>query len=243
MPRVIARLDVRGERVIKGIRFEGRRHVGDPHDLAVKYYEQGADELFYLDAMASLCEHNSLAGLIERATDDVFVPMTVGGGIRTVSDVREALLSGADRVYVNTAAVRDFDCVPEIARVYGSSTLAVGIDCSMGKVLIDYGREVTELDALEWARKVGEWAGEIVLTSIDRDGTEQGFDCDLIASVCEAVRCPVAVAGGAGAPEHCLDAIRAGADAVIVGSILHYGKTTIDEIKAAIEQGGIRCRR
>lgn len=233
--RLIARLDVKGEKLVKPIHLEGLRVVGDPHEYALRYYHQGADELLYMDAVASLYGRNHLAGLIERATDSIFVPVTVGGGVRSLDDVRALFSAGADKICLNTAAVRTPDLVARIADRYGAQAVTVSIEAKRSgsgwEAFTDNGRERTGKDAVQWAHDVVELgAGEILATSIDQEGTQKGFDLDLIRALA-GLPVPVVASGGCGSVEHVQEARDAGADAVAVAHCLHYGKFTVREAR------------
>lgn len=227
--RVIARLDIKGPNLVKGIHLEGLRVLGKPEDFSRYYYEQGADELLFVDVVASLYERNSLSDIIRRTASEIFIPLTVGGGLRSIEDIRAVLLAGADKVSLNTAAVRNPELIREAAQYFGSSTIVVSIEAikqSDGRYLafIDNGREYTGLEVVSWAKQVeSSGAGEIVLTSVDKEGTGEGYDCELIKKVTDVVRIPVVACGGAGRPSDVVRAInQGGADAVAVASILHY---------------------
>jgi cyclase len=227
--RIIARLDIKGPNLVKGIHLEGLRVLGKPEDFARYYYENGADELFYQDVVASLYDRNSLNDLISRTAKEIFIPLTVGGGIRTVEDIRSILRAGADKVCINTAAIKNPDLIKEASRVFGSSTIVVAIEAirqSDGKYLAytDNGREHSGLEIIEWAKKVEELgAGEIVITSVDQEGSGLGFDIELTKNVSNAVSIPVIAHGGAGNEEDICNVIQEGnADAVALASILHY---------------------
>jgi cyclase len=227
--RIIARLDIKGPNLVKGIHLEGLRVLGKPEDFARYYYENGADELFYQDVVASLYDRNSLNDLISRTAKEIFIPLTVGGGIRTVEDIRSILRAGADKVCINTAAIKNPDLIKEASRVFGSSTIVVAIEAirqSDGKYLAytDNGREHSGLEIIEWAKKVEELgAGEIVITSVDQEGSGLGFDIELTKNVSNAVSIPVIAHGGAGNEEDVCNVIKEGnADAVALASILHY---------------------
>lgn len=227
--RIIARLDIKGPNLVKGIHLEGLRVLGKPEDFARYYYENGADELFYQDVVASLYERNSLNDLISRTAKKIFIPLTVGGGIRTVEDVRSILRAGADKVCINTAAIKNPQLISEASRVFGSSTIVVAIEAikqTDGSYLAytDNGREHSGLEVVEWAKKVEELgAGEIVITSVDKEGTGLGFDIELTQKVAEAVSIPVIAHGGAGSEEDVRKVIQEGkADAVALASVIHY---------------------
>lgn len=247
--RLIARLDIKGPNLIKGIHLEGLRVVGDPQLYARKYYEQGADELIYMDTVASLYGRNNLQEILRRAARDIYVPMTVGGGLRSIDDVKEILRSGADKVAINTAAVARPELVTEVARRFGSQCMVLGIEAkrvSPGKweVYTDNGREHTGLDVVEWCQRGYELgAGEILLTSVDQEGTRKGFDTALINAVTAAVPIPVIASGGMGSFEHLVDAVHSGADAVAMADILHYERSTLLEIRSRALKAGLSVRR
>ncbi len=248
--RLIARLDVKGPNLIKGVHLEGLRVIGDPHEYACRYYEQGADEIIYIDCVASLYGRNSLTEIVRHASEDVFIPMTVGGGVRSVKDVELLLRVGADKVAVNTAAVARPELIAEIATNFGSQCMVLSIEAkSTGpgrwEVYTDNGRERSGLDVLQWARHgVALGAGEILLTSIDREGTRKGFEVDLIRSVAEAVAIPVIASGGMGSVAHLTEVALAGkADAVAMADILHYDRMTLQEIRREAAAGGIKVSR
>lgn len=235
--RIIPRLDIKGPNLVKGIHMEGLRVLGKPEYFARYYYEKGADELIYMDAVASLYGRNSLLEIIERTAREIFIPLCVGGGLRTVDDIRAVLRAGADKVTINTAAVRNPELIREASRAFGSSTIVIGIEAMRKadgtyEALVNYGRERTGVDAVQWAVQAAELgAGEIVITSIEREGTGKGFDLELTRRIAESVPVPVIAHGGAGKAEDVLDAIQNGnADAVSVASILHY--ECIGQIKA-----------
>lgn len=248
--RLIARLDVKGPNLVKGIQFEGLRKLGDPNVFARKYYDQGIDEIIYIDIVASLYERNSLLDIVRRTTDDVFIPITVGGGIRTIDNVREILRAGADKVAINTAAIKTPSLISDVAGKFGSQCLVLSIQAkSLGngkwEAYYDNGREKTGLDVVEWARKGVELgAGEILLTSVDREGTAKGFDTDLITAVSTTVPVPVIAGGGMGCPEDLVEAVSTGrADAVAMAHVLHYNKYSVCDIKKAIRRSGVNTRR
>ncbi len=227
--RIIPRLDIKGPNLVKGIHLEGLRVMGKPEDFATLYYEQGADELIYQDTVASLYQRNSLTEIITRTAENIFIPLTVGGGIRTLDDINNVLRAGADKVSINTAAIKNPVLVKQASRAFGSSTIVVAIEAicqSDGSYLAytDNGREYTGVKVLDWAKEVEErGAGEILLTSIDREGTGNGYDLDLIKMVSSAVTIPVIAHGGAATVPHIVDSISgAGTDAVAIASMLHY---------------------
>lgn len=247
--RLIARLDVKGPTLIKGVHLEGLRVLGDPQDYAKRYYAQGADELIYMDIVASLYGRSKLTEIVRRAAEDVFIPMTVGGGIRSIEDVRDLLGAGADKVAINTAAVHRPELIHDVARRFGSQCMVLSIEAKQQgaghwEVYTDCGRERTGLDVVEWARK-GEslGAGEILLTSIDREGTRQGFDVELTRAVASAVGIPVIASGGMGKASDLVDVIRQGqADAVAMADVLHYQRSTLSELRQAMQDCGIQVR-
>jgi cyclase len=247
--RLIPRLDIKGPNVIKSIHLEGLRVVGDPQELALRYYEQGADELLYVDVVASLYERNSLHNIIQRAAHDVFVPLTVTGGIRSVDDVRAILRAGADKIGINTAATKRPGLIAEVARTFGSQCMVLSIEAKRTglyawEVYTDNGRERTGMDVVQWAQRGVELgAGEILLTSVDQEGTRMGFDLDLIRAVTAKVSIPVIASGGMGVPEHMLPAVlEAEADAVAMADILHYKRATVGDVRRVAQQAGIKVR-
>lgn len=248
--RLIARLDIKGPNLIKGIHLEGLRVIGSPNEHALRYYQQGADELIYMDCVASLYGRNSLSDIVLSAAKDVFIPMTVGGGIRSVEDATHLLRCGADKVAVNTAAVANPNLISEIARRFGSQCMVLSIEAQQKasdcwEVYIDNGRERTGLDVVEWVKQgVALGAGEILLTSIDREGTRKGFDVSLLKAVTQAVSVPVIASGGMGKPEDLTDAVlQGGADAVAMADILHYNRAKIGDIRQAAVASGVEVRR
>lgn len=247
--RLIARLDIKGPNLIKGIHLEGLRVIGSPNEHAVRYYEQGADELIYMDSVASLYDRNSLSDIVKGAAQDVFIPMTVGGGIRSVDDATHLLRCGADKVAVNTAAVRNPKIISDIARRFGSQCMVLSIEAKRvapdrWEVYTDNGREKTGLDVIEWVRTaVDQGAGEILLTSVDQEGTRKGFDVPLVRAVTEEVSVPVIASGGMGKPEDLIEVVgTGGADAVAMADILHYGRSTIGDIRRVARGAGIDMR-
>jgi len=247
--RLIARLDVKGPNLIKGVHLEGLRVIGCPHEHALRYYEQGADELVYIDCVASLYGRPNQEEVLRKAAEDVFVPLTVGGGIRSVADVAQILRAGADKVAVNTAAVLNPMLISEIATRFGSQCMVLGIEAKRiepgrWEVYTHSGREPTGLDVIEWAVKGVELgAGEILLTSIDREGTRKGFDVDLVRAVTSAVSVPVIASGGMGSSGDVVDVVRdGGAAAVAMADILHYQRASIGEIRAAAVAAGLDVR-
>lgn len=247
--RLIARLDIKGPNLIKGVHLEGLRVVGDPQEFARRYYEEGVDELVYIDIVASLYGRSMLTEIVRRAAHDVFVPMTVGGGVRSVDDVRELLRAGADKVAINTAAVRRPALVTEVSRRFGAQCMVLSIEAKQQapgrwEVYTDCGRERSGVDAIEWARRGVELgAGEILVTSIDREGTRKGFDIALTRAVATAVSVPVIASGGYGEPEHLAAVVSEGrADAVAIADALHYRRTTLPDLRQQAQAAGIALR-
>jgi len=248
--RIIPRLDIKGQNLIKGIRLEGWRVMGDPQEYAARYYEAGADELIYMDIVASLYGRNNLSDIISRAAENVFIPITVGGGIRSVEDARNILRSGADKVAINTAAVARPALISEVANRFGSQAMVLSVEAKQigsGKweAYTDNGRERTGLDVIEWVQRgVGLGAGEILLTSVDREGTRKGFDLDLIRQVSQAVSVPVIASGGMGTADDFIAAAREGlADAVAMADVLHYKRMSISNIREAALKAGLAVRK
>lgn len=247
--RLIARLDVKGPNLIKGVHLEGLRVVGDPNVFARRYYDAGIDELIYMDVVASLYGRNNLTDIVRRTAEDVFVPLTVGGGVRSVEDVELLLRSGADKVAVNTAAVARPELIREIAGRFGSQCMVLSIEAKQDgprwEAYTDNGREHTGLDAVEWASRGAELgAGEILLTSVDREGTRSGFDLELVHAVATAVDIPVIASGGMGTIEHVVDVVERGAaDAVAIADALHYDRVDLGDIRRALLDRGISVRR
>ena len=228
--RVIPRLDIKGPNLVKGVHLEGLRVLGKPEYYARHYYEHGADELVYMDVVASLYERNSLHAIVERTSKEIFIPLTVGGGLRTLEDIRAVLRAGADKVSLNTAAIHHPELVSEAAKRFGSSTILVSIEAmrlpdGSYEAFTDNGREGTGVDVFEWAIRAAELgAGELMVTSIDREGTGEGYDLELTKRIADSVPIPVIACGGAGSPADVRAAIVDGhADAVSMASILHYG--------------------
>jgi cyclase len=247
--RLIARLDIKGPNLIKGIHLEGLRVIGSPNEYAQRYYQQGADEFVYMDCVASLYGRNNLSHIIESAAQNIFVPITVGGGIRSVDDATRLLRCGADKVAVNTAVVNNPGLITEIARRFGSQCMVLSIEAKKiahesWEVYTDNGRERTGLDVIAWVKKaVSLGAGEILLTSVDREGTRKGFDVGLVRAVTQEVTVPVIASGGMGSNQHLIEVVRQGkADAVAMADILHYHRATIGEIRQAAELSGIEVR-
>jgi cyclase len=248
--RIIPCLDVTGGRVVKGVNFVELRDAGDPVEIAARYNEQGADELTFLDITATSDDRDLILHMIEAVASQVFIPLTVGGGVRTVDDVRRLLNAGADKVSFNSAAVANPQVIRDASDKYGAQCIVVAIDAkgredgSGWDVYTHGGRKNTGLDAVEWAKKmVAHGAGEILLTSMDRDGTKIGFNLPLTRAVSDAVEVPVIASGGVGTLEHLVEGVQQGhADAVLAASIFHYGQHTVGEAKALMAQRGIPVR-
>jgi cyclase len=247
--RLIARLDIKGPNLIKGINLEGLRVVGSPNEHALRYYLQGADELIYMDCVASLYGRNHLGDIVKAAAKDIFVPMTVGGGIRSVDDATAILRDGADKVAVNTAAVANPQLITDIAQRFGSQCMVLSIEAKevapeRWEVYTDNGRERTGLDVIDWAKLgVTMGAGEILLTSVDREGTRKGFDISLIRAVTSVVSVPVIASGGMGKPEDLIAVVsEGGADAVAMADILHYNRAGIGGIRVVAESAKLGVR-
>ena len=245
--RIIAALDIKNGRVVKGIRFRNIRDAGDPIELAKRYEEEGIDEIVFLDITASHEGRDILYSLVERIAEEIYVPFTVGGGIKSAEEARRIIKNGADKVFINTAAVNRPELVREIAEIVGTANLVVAIDAkwngSYWEVYTHGGRKARGLNAVEWAKKVEELgAGEILLTSMDTDGTKEGFDIPLTKAVVEAVDIPVIASGGAGKPEHFYEAFKAGAEAALAASIFHYNEYTVRELKEFLAERGVPVR-
>ncbi|MFP4609378.1 MAG: imidazole glycerol phosphate synthase subunit HisF [Thiohalophilus sp.] len=249
--RIIPCLDVDKGRVVKGVQFVDIRDAGDPVEIARRYDEQGADELTFLDISASHEGRGTMVQVVEQVAGQVFIPLTVGGGIRQIEDVRTMLNAGADKVAINTAAVDNPEFVREAAQKFGSQCIVVAIDAKQvsddpkkWEIFTHGGRRPTGLDAIEWAQKMVDYgAGEILLTSMDRDGTKQGFDLDLTRAICDAVSVPVIASGGVGNLDHLVDGIKQGhADAVLAASIFHFGEYSIEEAKRRMAGSDIEVR-
>lgn len=247
--RLIARLDIKGANLIKGIHLEGLRVVGDPQIHAAKYYEDGADEIIYIDTVASLYGRNNLVDVVSRATEHVFVPITVGGGIRSVEDARTLLRAGADKVAINTAAVKEPELIRQLSDVWGSSTIVLSIEAkktgnAKWEAYTDNGRERTGLDVVQWAEtgaKLG--AGEIFITSVDQEGTKKGFDSELVAGITRNVDIPVIASGGFGALEHLTQLMNvAKPTGVAIADSLHYNRFSLDQIRSFCAVNGISTR-
>jgi len=249
-PRLIARIDIKGSNVIKGIHLEGLRVVGQPGPMARQYYAEGVDEIIYMDTVASLYGRNNIQPVVEEAARDIFVPLSVGGGMRTVDDITAALRSGADKVAINTAAIARPEFIQEAAKAFGSQCIVLSIEAKRRgegrwECLTDNGRERTGVDVLEWARRVEDMgAGEILVTSVDQEGTRRGFDHDLFRAIRERVSIPVIGSGGAGTAAHVAGAVTEdGLDAVACASLFHYEDITVPALKAALAGSGIPVRK
>jgi len=251
--RIIPCLDVDKGRVVKGVRFLDIRDAGDPVEIARRYDEEGADELTFLDITASSDQRDTIVHVVEQVASQVFIPLTVGGGIRVVADIRRMLNAGADKVGINTAAVSNPEFVREASSRFGSQCIVVAIDAkrvsaagapARWEIFTHGGRKATGLDAIEWARRMAEYgAGELLLTSMDRDGTREGFDLALTRAICEAVDIPVIASGGVGNLDHLAEGILQGkADAVLAASIFHFGEYTVAQAKHHMAERGIEVR-
>jgi imidazole glycerol-phosphate synthase subunit HisF len=246
--RIIPCMDVDAGRVVKGTRFIDIRDAGDPVELAAHYDAEGADEVIFLDITATSDKRATVVELARRAADEVFVPFTIGGGVRTVADAQAVLDAGADKVSVNSAAVARPELLTEMARQFGDQCVVLAVDARRREdgsyeVVVAGGRTPTGRDALEWVREgVERGAGEILLTSMDRDGTKDGYDTALVGAVADAVVVPVIASGGVGAPQHMVEGVQAGADAVLAASIFHYGQHSIEEVRGAMTAAGIPMR-
>jgi cyclase len=242
--RVIPCLDVKDGRVVKGVNFVALRDAGDPVEQAALYDAAGADELTFLDITASHENRDTIRDVVARTASRIFLPLTVGGGIRSVGDMRALLLAGADKCSINSAAVARPELVREAAQKFGSQCVVVAVDAKQGgpgrwEVFTHGGRRNTGIDAVQWCRDVAAMgAGEILLTSMDRDGTGRGFDLDLLRAVCDAVRVPVVASGGVGTLEHFVEGARAGATGLLAASVFHFGTFSIPEVKAALHGAG-----
>ena len=251
--RIIPCLDVDNGRVVKGVRFIDIRDAGDPVEIARRYDAEGADELTFLDITASSDDRATMVHVVEQVAGEVFIPLTVGGGIRSLEDIRQMLNAGADKVGINTAAVFNPDFVKQAARRFGSQCIVVAIDAKQvefdlsrprWEIFTHGGRKSTGLDAVEWARRMVDYgAGEILLTSMDRDGTREGFDLDLTRAISESVSIPVIASGGVGSLDHLAAGILSGkADAVLAASIFHFGEYSIEQAKLSLRDRGIEVR-
>ncbi len=248
--RLIARLDIKGPNLIKGVHLEGLRVVGDPHDYARRYYEAGVDELIYVDVVASLYGRNNLTDIVSHTARDVFIPITVGGGVRSPGDAEALLKAGADKVAVNTAAIADPSLITELANAFGSQCVVVSIQAKQRReggweALTDNGREHTGRDAVAWAREAVErGAGELLVTSVDMEGTGKGFDVALMRAIAPCVPVPVIASGGMGGLEHLPPVIEDGrADAIAMARVLHYDILSLADIRRACQEAGAEIRK
>jgi imidazole glycerol-phosphate synthase subunit HisF len=246
--RIIAKLDIKSKNVVKGIHMEGLRIVGKPSDLARKYYEDGADELIFIDTVASLYGRNHLKEIIKDVSEELYIPLTVGGGICSIKDIQEIINMGADKVAINTYAVKNKDFITKASRIFGSQAIVISIQAKIIDndwiVFIENGREITELKVLDWVKEaVSLGAGEILLTSIDKDGTKKGFDIDLYNTVCGIVNIPVIACGGAGSDYHIENVLGAtNISGVAIGSIIHYNISAIKSIKKYLHKKNVLVR-
>jgi len=247
--RIIPCLDVKGGRVVKGVKFVGLRDAGDPVEIAGVYDKEGADELCFLDITATFENRDLILDVVRRTAEKVFIPLTVGGGVRNIDDIRNLLSAGVDKVSINTAAVEDAEFIQRASEKFGSQCIVVAIDAKKTgdgrwEVYTHGGRTARGLDAVDWARKMEEYgAGEILLTSMDRDGTKEGYDLELTRAVSEAVRIPVIASGGVGTLEHLYEGFSIGkADACLAASIFHYREFTIQQAKEYLKKRGIEVR-
>ena len=247
--RLIARLDVKSENLIKGVHLEGLRVIGDPKEYACKYYEDGADEIIYLDIVASLYGRSNLLEIVQRTANDIFIPLTVGGGIRNLNDVSNLLQAGADKVAINTAAVGDPSLIEAVSNKYGSQCMVLSIEAkrkpnnSGWEVYTDCGRESSGIDVEKWVCQAVELgAGEILVTSIDQEGTRKGFDNELINRVSSLVEVPVIASGGFGKNSHLQDVVQAGADAIAFADALHFAKYTFSDLRKVASEYSISVR-
>ncbi len=248
--RLIARLDIKAPYLIKGVNLEGVRKVGDPREFARRYYDEGIDEIIYMDAVASLYQRNTLEDLLAYTADRVFVPITAGGGVRTLADVEGLLRKGADKIAVNTAAIRRPEFIAEVARRFGSQCMVLSIEAKRRptggwEAYTDNGREHSGVDAVQWARRGAELgAGEILVTSVDQEGTRRGFDLELSRQIADAVSIPVMLSGGMGSGEHAIRAVRDGrANAVVMADVLHYRRLALDDVRREMGAVEIPVRR
>ena len=246
--RIIPRLDIKGNNLIKGIQLEGLRVVGDPHAYALQYYESGADELLFLDIVASLYQRNNLTDIIRRVADQIYIPITVGGGIRSLDDVGKLMHSGADKVSINTAAIARPSLITEVARRFGSQCMVLGIEAKRvgdGKweAYTDNGRERTGVDVVEWVQRAVELgAGEVLLTSVDQEGTRKGLDLELVRRVCDSVNVPVIASGGFGKVGELALASDCGVSGIAIADALHWKRLTLPGIKQAACAAGLDVR-
>ena len=245
--RLIARLDIKAPNLIKGINLEGVRVVGDPHAFAARYFHEGVDEILYMDSVATLYGRNNLTELVRQTANDVFVPMTVGGGLRSLADVDEVMRAGADKVSINSAAIRRPEILREVSRRYGSQAMVLSVEAKRRReeggweAYVDNGREKTGLDVIEWVRQaVGLGVGEILLTSVDKEGMRNGYDIELVRAVSSSIDVPVIASGGMGKLEDAAAVIEeGGADAIAMAHVLHYKEISLEEIRSYLAGRGI----
>lgn len=247
--RIIARIDVKNEFVVKGIHLEGLRKVGDPNELAKRYYKEGIDEIIFMDAVAAYYDRNSLSDIIEKACKDVFVPITVGGGIRTIEDIQMALNSGADKVAINTKGIQDPEFLAQASKIFGSQCIIASVVAkktgeNSWESYIENGREPTGLDVIKWIEKVEALGvGEIMLTSLDMEGTKKGFELELYQAIADKVTIPIISSGGMGTSVHATTLLEnAAVDAIATASVMHYGLETIHNIKASFINNNLKVR-
>lgn len=246
--RIIPCLDVKGKSVVKGKKFTKLRYAGNPVELAKKYAKQGADELVFLDITASYENRKTMLGVVQKVAKQIFIPLTVGGGIKSINDVSRLLNAGAEKISINTAAVEKPLLVKEASKRFGSQCIVVAIDAKKNgeswEVIIKGGKESAGINAVQWAKKAEKLgAGEILLTSIDKDGTKKGYDLDLTKTISESVNIPVIASGGASSPKSMLEVFKVGnADAALAASIFHYNAYTINEVKEFLDKNGVRVR-
>lgn len=247
--RIIPRLDIKGPNLIKGIRLEGLRVVGDPSEFALRYYAEGADEIVFMDIVASLYQRNNLADIISRAADQIYIPITVGGGIRTLQDVNTMLRSGADKVAINTAAIARPELISEVSKRYGSQCMVLSVEAKYSglgqwEAYTDNGREHTGLDAVDWIEHAVELgAGEVLLTAVDQEGTRKGLDIELLKAVNSRVSVPVIASGGFGPVEDLKRAADVGTSGIAIADALHWQRMTVQEIKQHAREQGLEVRR
>ena len=248
--RIIARLDIKNNNLIKGINFEGLKIVGDPNKFAVNYYKNGVDEILFMDVVASLYGRNQLTEIINSATKDIFIPITVGGGIRSIEDAENIFLSGADKIAINTAAVKNPDLIENLSRKFGSQSIVISIEAKKkadGKweVFTENGRQETGLDVIKWSKiATDKGAGEILLTSVDMEGTKKGFDFDLIKEVSNKVNVPIIVSGGFGKPEDMLRAkLDCSVDAIAIADAFHFNRVNIKDLRKIAIKNNLQIRK
>ncbi len=248
--RIISRLDVKGKNLIKGINLEGLRVLGDPNEFAVKYYSQGADEILFVDSVASLYNRNNLIEIVKLACRNIFVPFTVGGGIRNLKDAEKLFISGADKISLNTAAIENPKLIAELAKNFGSQAIVISIEAKRENenkwiAYTNNGRENTNKDVIDWAKEATDHgAGEILLTSVDNEGTLKGFDDNLVREICKNISLPVIISGGFGKLEHIVNPVKQfGADAIAIAHCLHYNKFSLREIRDFALNQNIKVRK